>query len=434
MNLVFQIMEITDNVIVCVNLLDEAKKNGNDIEETFAELAKEYSDDTGSASDGGLIDYFNKDDNMDEAFLNASIDLEEGKYTEEPVQSSYGYHIILKVDQKKKPKLKEVRDDVIQTLADNKLNEDASLRYNALIAIREDAGIEFNDDSLKKVFFYIQIFSQDVENFKREKSSTFNCAFNNLANINSCVVNYNSNLLRIVKQKFDIAKQKRLSKNNFFAAINVKKNSETPSTYGVPVIHKKEIKKPSVGSYKEYTIEPSLDMITYETIITEICQLGNSMERKPSLYQGKDEEGIRDFFVTMLETKFEGVTATGETFNHCGKTDILLKNAADGSNLFIAECKFWHGAKHFKESISQLFDRYLTWRDSKVALMVFVKGTNFTTAIESIHKNVVTHEYFVRTNKIRNETSSNYIFRLPQDANKEVFLEIIAFNFDKMID
>ena len=31
-------------------------------------------------------------------------------------------------------------------------------------------------------------------------------------------------------------------------------------------------------------------------------------------------------------------------------------------------------------------------------------------------------------------STSNYIFRLPQDANKEVFLEIIAFNFDKMID
>lgn len=135
---------------------EKAKKEAEDLIKQlddgadFEELAKEYSDDTGSASDGGLIDYFNRDDNMDEAFLNASIDLEEGKYTEEPVQSSYGYHIILKVDQKKKPKLKEVRDDVIQTLADNKLNEDASLRYNALIAIREDAGIEFNDDSLKK--------------------------------------------------------------------------------------------------------------------------------------------------------------------------------------------------------------------------------------------------------------------------------------------
>ena len=135
---------------------DKAKKEAEDLIKQlddgadFEKLAKENSDDTGSASDGGLIDYFNRDDNMDEAFLNASIDLEEGKYTEEPVKSSFGYHIILKVDQKKKPKLKKVKDDIIETLADDKLNEDATLRYDALIAIREDAGIEFKDDSLKK--------------------------------------------------------------------------------------------------------------------------------------------------------------------------------------------------------------------------------------------------------------------------------------------
>ena len=135
---------------------DKAKKKAEDLIKQlddgadFAKLAKEHSDDTGSASDGGLIDYFNKDDNMDEAFLNASIDLEEGKYTEEPVKSSFGYHIILKVDQKKKPKLNKVKDDIIKTLADDKLNDDPALRYNALIEIREEAGIEFNDDSLKK--------------------------------------------------------------------------------------------------------------------------------------------------------------------------------------------------------------------------------------------------------------------------------------------
>ena len=135
---------------------NKAKKEAEDLIKQlddgadFAKLAKKYSDDTGSASDGGLIDYFNRDDNMDEAFLNASIDLEKGKYTKEPVKSSYGYHIILKVDQKSKPKLKKVKDDIIKTLADDKLNEDASLRYNALIAIREEAGIKFNDDSLKK--------------------------------------------------------------------------------------------------------------------------------------------------------------------------------------------------------------------------------------------------------------------------------------------
>lgn len=135
---------------------EKAKKEAEDLIKQlddgadFEELAKEYSDDTGSASDGGLIDYFNKDDNMDEAFLNASIDLEEGKYTEEPVQSSFGYHIILKLDQKKKPKLNKVKNDIIETLAEEKLNEDAALRYNALIEIREEAGIEFKDDSLKK--------------------------------------------------------------------------------------------------------------------------------------------------------------------------------------------------------------------------------------------------------------------------------------------
>ena len=98
---------------------------------------------------------------MDEAFLNASIDLEEGKYTKEPVKSSYGYHIILKVDQKKKPKLKEVKDEIIETLKDDKLNEDATLRYNALIEIRKEAGIEFKDDSLKKD--YDELMDQLIE-------------------------------------------------------------------------------------------------------------------------------------------------------------------------------------------------------------------------------------------------------------------------------
>lgn len=239
-------------------------------------------------------------------------------------------------------------------------------------------------------------------------------------------------MYNIIKKKFEDIKQKRLNKTNFFRAIKVKNTSNTPSTYGVPIVHRKSIEKPSIGKRKEYSIEPTLDMDTYESIITEINQLGRSMERKPSLYIGKDEEGIRDVFVTMLETKFDGVTATGETFNYSGKTDILLKNVDDNSNLFIAECKFWHGQEHFKKAISQLFDRYLTWRDSKVALMVFVKGGNFTSVLDKIRESVMQHVYYVRENMKRDETSVNYIFRLPKDPEKEVFLEIMAFNFDKM--
>ena len=288
------------------------------------------------------------------------------------------------------------------------------------------------DSNNNKVSLTIQIYSQDVSEFEREKESAYNSAFANVDKLRDCVMGFNSGLKETVRQKFKIEKEKRKSKNNFFSAIKVKKSSSSPSTYGVPVIQKKELSKPTVNANRQYNLEPTLALSTYENIISELRQVGTSMERKPSLYIGKDEEGIRDVFVTMLETRFEGVTATGETFNHSGKTDILLKNASDGSNLFIAECKFWHGPKHFKDAISQLFDRYLTWRDSKVALIVFVKGANFTNVLQSINMSVASHEYYLRVNEKRDNTSNNYIFRLPQDENKEVYLEVMAFNFDKI--
>lgn len=287
------------------------------------------------------------------------------------------------------------------------------------------------DEYLSRVAFIIKVFSQDIEEFQREKGRAFSSAFTNLKSVDSCVASHNKSLNDIVRQMFVRAKQNRLAKTNFFAAIKVKKTTDAPSTYGVPVIKKKEIVKPKCPESKTFCPEPSLDISTYKEIITEINQIGTSMERKPSLYLNKDEEVLRDMFVMMLETRFDGTTATSETFNHCGKTDILLKNSSDSSNLFIAECKFWHGEKHFMEAINQLFDRYLTWRDSKTALIVFVNGANFSTVLDTIKDSITTHPYYVRFNEKHNDTSLNYIFRLPQDANKEIYLEVIAFNFDK---
>ena len=287
------------------------------------------------------------------------------------------------------------------------------------------------DEYSSRVFFEIKVYSLDVTEFKRKKVNAYDRAFTNMVNINSCIKGYNESLDELIKQKFYNAKQKRLSKTNFFAAINVKKSTASPNTYGVHIVTKRKIVEPQCSNVKMFSPEPCIDMSTYTNIITELNQVGSSMERKPSLYLNKDEEGLRDVFLTMLETRFEGTTATGETFNHGGKTDILLKNSSDGSNLFIAECKFWHGPKHFKDSISQLFDRYLTWRDSKTALIVFVNGTNFSSVLESIEENVVSHPYYVRFNEPHSTTSTNYIFRLPQDAKKEVYLEVMVFNFDK---
>lgn len=290
------------------------------------------------------------------------------------------------------------------------------------------------DEFSSKVSFVIKVYSNNVAEFNREKESAFSSAFANMKNINSCVAFYNQSLSDLVRKMFVRIKQQRLEKSNFFAAINVKKSTSSPNTYGVPIVTKRNVVKPQSPNVKLFSPEPSLDMSTYKNIITELNQVGSSMERKPSLYLNKDEEGLRDVFLTMLETRFEGTTATGETFNHGGKTDILLKNSSDGSNLFIAECKFWHGPKLFKDAISQLFDRYLTWRDSKTALIIFVNGTNFTTVLDSIQDNIVSHPYYVRFNESHSNSSANYIFRLPQDEKKEVFLEVMAFNFDKNVN
>ena len=50
-------------------------------------------------------------------------------------------------------------------------------------------------------------------------------------------------------------------------------------------------------------------------------------------------------------------------FNNLGHTDIIVRE--DNANLFIAECKIWHGQKQFTDAIDQLFG-YVTWRDTEV--------------------------------------------------------------------
>ncbi len=123
-------------------------KNGED----FAELAKQYSEDEGTKENGGSLGYINRNSNMVEEFMDAAISLEVGKYTVEPVKSSYGYHIILKEEQKDKPKLDAIKDDIIDTLRDEKLENDSSLQYQALIELRKEYKMEIQDDELKSQY------------------------------------------------------------------------------------------------------------------------------------------------------------------------------------------------------------------------------------------------------------------------------------------
>ena len=122
-------------------------KNGED----FSKLAKENSDDEATASKGGELNSFTHG-TMTEEFEEAAKKLEKGKYTTEPVKTTYGYHIIYKVKEDKKPKLKVVKDDIIEELAQDKLTEDASLQITALEELRKDYKIKIQDKNLKSQY------------------------------------------------------------------------------------------------------------------------------------------------------------------------------------------------------------------------------------------------------------------------------------------
>ena len=119
--------------------------------EDFDKLAKEYSTDKATASNGGDLGSFEYDD-MVEEFSKACSELEVNEYTKEPVKTSYGYHIILKTKQEDKPKLKTVKAEIKEKLREEKLNNDPSLYYNSLISLREDNGITWNDSALKNAY------------------------------------------------------------------------------------------------------------------------------------------------------------------------------------------------------------------------------------------------------------------------------------------
>lgn len=123
--------------------------------EKFSDVAKEYSEDNATKKDGGKVGTFSKQEMIDKfnsEFEEAATNLKVGSYTKKTVKSTYGYHIIYKDEQKDKPKLEDVKDTIIDKLVDDLLEDDTKAEYKAMIKLREDYGLEFNDDEISRQY------------------------------------------------------------------------------------------------------------------------------------------------------------------------------------------------------------------------------------------------------------------------------------------
>ena len=283
--------------------------------------------------------------------------------------------------------------------------------------------VQVASDEIK--FQVIDMF-ESADRVRQEKEQILKSLETSRACLASEVSRHNAGLLlplrsEVEKRKGEILKQRQIADS---IGVPIRKKSDLAPTFSVPVSSRRKVVPKPSASTEPFVQEPVLDSSVYLEILQVIEDSGRVIERHPSLYQEKDEEGLRDYFIFQLEPRFEGST-TGETFNKSGKTDILMRH--QGRNLFVAECKFWRGIKSYFEALDQLLG-YLTWRDSKTALICFVDNKEISPVLENISVHTSEHANFVRLKKRPQEGRFEYEFHLPGDHGRPVHVAILCFH------
>ncbi|WP_270994999.1 peptidylprolyl isomerase [Listeria seeligeri] len=120
-------------------------KNG----EKFTDLAKEYSTDTATSTNGGLLDPFGTGE-MDEAFEKAAYALEKTDDVSGIVKTSYGYHLIQLVKKTDKTTYAKDKAKVKEVYIQSQLTSE-----NMTAALKKElkaANIDIKDSDLKDAF------------------------------------------------------------------------------------------------------------------------------------------------------------------------------------------------------------------------------------------------------------------------------------------
>ncbi len=116
----------------------------------FAELAKEYSKDTGSAEEGGNVGW-DKATSFVTEYQTALDALNKGEMTQELVESTYGYHIILCTDtfsypEGTTPSKDQIPTDIYDTIYDSVKSEDEQTKFQEYAeGLMANADLQINE-------------------------------------------------------------------------------------------------------------------------------------------------------------------------------------------------------------------------------------------------------------------------------------------------
>ncbi len=267
------------------------------------------------------------------------------------------------------------------------------------------------------------------EQIKQETNNFIKQIENYLGYTRSDCQNWNNRIRSTAEQHLRAHKEKLLKHENLVKALGIpiKRRTDTSTVFSVPIKRKKRPVFPPPTPKGAFKPEPSLPDDEYNYILSVIERLAKSIERSPSTFADMGEEQIRDIILVDLNGHYEG-NATGETFNSQGKTDILIREK--DRNVFIAECKFWKGKKELHAAIDQILG-YLTWRDSKTALLIFSKNMDFSNVLSSLAENIPKHSNFKKELQKVNDNHVRYLFGRKGDPGMDLYLAVLAFNIPR---
>ncbi|MEF7556732.1 peptidylprolyl isomerase PrsA [Bacillus thuringiensis] len=116
---------------------------------SFEELAKQYSEDTGSKEKGGDLGFFGPG-KMVKEFEEAAYKLKKDEVSE-PVKSQFGYHIIKVTDIKEQKPFDEVKGDIKKDLVQKKV-QDGEFMNDLMMKEIKKADVKVDDKDLKDLF------------------------------------------------------------------------------------------------------------------------------------------------------------------------------------------------------------------------------------------------------------------------------------------
>ena len=237
---------------------------------------------------------------------------------------------------------------------------------------------------------------------------------------------WNENLRQQIPRGAEARRKKILADRDTEAILGVplNRNERVAQSYAVQPVKRKRVTPVGRATPREaFAPEPAITDDDFRRIIGDIASICRLFERLAMTYADADEESLRDQILAMLGNVY-GPT-TGESFSRRGKSDIYLP--WDGGHpVFLAECKWWSGPKAFAEdALPQLLDRYVVWRDTHAAMVLFIKNKDATAVISKAIDAIRTHHRYVRDGSMINDVPV-FVLHKDGDPDREVALALVA--------